>query len=533
MQSKCTFTPYSETGYFSKIIVNYLNQDAQLKPFYNFEPSLQNIQQAIVGREIFPFRKNLTQILKDQYASLPVTDLVNLNISRLSEDNSFTITTAHQPNIFIGPLYVVYKILHVIRFANELSVLMPQYNFVPVFFMGSEDADLDELGTIQIDDKPYKWVTEQTGAVGRMRVDKKFIQLVNEIQKQLGVLPYGDELSSIFKQVYTDGKSIQQATLELINILFGDYGLVVLIPDNPQLKKLFLPVIHKELNELFSHKAAAQTIDQLKEHYRVQAAGRDINLFYLINNKRERIELSEDGFIIKALNLHFTKEEMMQEANQFPERFSPNVMLRGVLQEMVLPNLAFIGGGGEIAYWLELKEIFKAAGVQFPMLVLRNSFVVVADRWQKEIEALQIEPAEIFLPVHEIMKKVVLQNSKVKTDFNNEIMEIENLYTIIASEAGIINKSLQDHTLALKTKALKRLRELEKKILRSEKKKYAIEQEKFEKLKAHLFPGNSLQERKENFSGFYSRYSKDIFNAMLKHSTGLQQQFGVIYLLEK
>ncbi|MEP6512666.1 MAG: bacillithiol biosynthesis BshC, partial [Parafilimonas sp.] len=359
MQSNCIYLPYSSTGYFSKIVIDYLQQDEKLKSFFTHPLSLKGIENAIENKKSFAHRSVLTEQLQLQYEGIAQSGKLSSNIQLLSKQNTFTITTAHQPNIFLGPLYVIYKILHTIKLANELTVLMPQHNFVPVFYMGSEDADIDELGNITIDSKKYEWQTKQTGAVGRMKVDKAFRKLIEEMQSQLAVQEHGAEIITIFKTAYTEGKTIQQATLELINILFGEYGLVVLIPDNAVLKKIFQPIAEKELKEQFSHKAAEITIQQLGKLYKVQAGGRELNLFYLIDDKRERIEVfsfqssvspqnsaNSFQFSVPGLNVQWKMDEILEELNNHPERFSTNVILRGLFQETILPNIAFIGGGG-------------------------------------------------------------------------------------------------------------------------------------------------------------------------------------------
>jgi uncharacterized protein YllA (UPF0747 family) len=251
---------------------------------------------------------------------------------------------------------------------------LPQYKFVPVYYMGSEDADLDELGFVNVGGQKLVWETKQTGAVGRMKVDKALLKLIHEIHGQIGVLPFGNEFTDLLNACYTEGKTIQQATLELVNALFGAYGLIVLIPDNAKLKTAFHSVVEKELTEKFSHRIVADTIDKLGAHYKVQAGGREINLFYLIDNKRERIEQAGDAFEVKTLNLQFSKDEILKELKEHPERFSANVILRGAFQETVLPNIAFIGGGGELAYWLELKNVFNASTNSLSCIVAPQFF---------------------------------------------------------------------------------------------------------------------------------------------------------------
>jgi bacillithiol synthase len=529
MEANCTYFPYSETNYFSGIAIDYINADEKLQHFYRHPVSIEGIRQSVEARKLFPQQRDvLVQELQRQYEVLQTAEKVKNNIALLAGEKTFTVTTAHQPNIFTGPLYFIYKILHTIKLAEVLKQQLPAYNFVPVYYMGSEDADLDELGTIKIDGVSYTWNTDQTGAVGRMKVDAAFLQLIMQMQGQLGVLPYGNELIELFKKVYITGKTIQLATLELVNHLFGRYGLVVLIPDNSNLKKLFIPVLEKELKEGFSHSAVNSTIAQLEEDYKVQAGGRELNLFYLLDNKRERIEKENEHYKVEGSGLIFTEEEILRELHVHPERFSPNVILRGAFQETILPNIVFIGGGGELAYWLELKAVFETVNIPYPVLLLRNSFLVAEEKWSKKANELGISVSDLFKPGFDIMNRIVAARSSNQFALNGELDKVENIYIQITALAGTVDKTLNDHVTALKVRALKQLRELEKKMLRAEKRKFETEQRNLEKIQAALFPGNSLQERVENVSVFYSKYGEEFLDMLLKHSLTLEQQFGIL-----
>ncbi len=530
METHCSYISYNKTGYFSKLVTDYLSGDSQLQQFYNFPSTTEGLQQSIHQRRNFAHRKVLVETLQKQYEDLNIHDKVNANLQLLLHEDTFTITTAHQPNIFTGPLYVVYKIFHAIKLAEELKQQLPQNNFVPVYFMGSEDADLDELNNITINQRKYVWETKQTGAVGRMKVDKSLLQLINEIEGQISVEPYGKKLIEIFRNSYKEKESIQQATLKLLNSLFGEYGLIVLIPDNVAFKKLFQHVIKKELTEQFSHKAVNETAEKLEALYKLQATGRELNLFYLIDDKRERIEFENSKFKIQNLNLEFTQDEILIELDEHPERFSPNVILRGALQETILPNIAFIGGGGELAYWLELKEVFKHANVPYPVLLLRNSFLVMDEKQHQTIKKLGLKDEDIFKEEHLLMKQIVDINTESKYALNGELKDFEDLYTILEKRSAEIDVTLTHHIEALKSKAIKKLVELEKKLLRAEKRKFNEEQSHIKKMKSIIFPNKNLQERVENVSGFYAQYDKEFLEAVYKHSKGLVQQFAILTL---
>ncbi len=537
MKSHCTYIHYEETGYFSKLVNDYLQNAPQLQPFYNSPATIQGIKDSVNQRKNFKYRKTLVEALQKQNEGLNVSKKTAGNIQLILNENTFTVTTAHQPNIFTGPLYVIYKIFHVIKLAEELNEKLKEYSFVPVFFMGSEDADFEELNNITINQRKYTWQTKQTGSVGRMKVDKTLLQLINEIEGQVSVLPFGNELLEIFRAAYNEGKTVQQATLQLLNNLFGEYGLIVLIPDNAALKKLFQPVIEKELTEQFSYKAVTQSAKQLENYYKVQASGRELNLFYLLNDKRERIESKNSKFIPhyagQNSKLDFSPEEILKELDEHPERFSPNVILRGVYQETILPNIAFIGGGGELAYWLELKEVFNQANVPYPVLLLRNSFLLIEEKQHQTIKNLGIKEQDIFKNEHTLMKLIVDMHTNSNYALNGELAKFEELYNVLENRSSEIDITLNNHIEALKTKALKKLVEFEKKLLRAEKRKFGEQQLQIQKIKSNLFPDNNLQERVENLSGFYSKYGKDFLNLIYNNSKGLTQQFAIVDLISE
>ncbi|RYF83315.1 MAG: bacillithiol biosynthesis BshC, partial [Chitinophagaceae bacterium] len=331
------YLPYTHTQAFSSIATDYVAQAAALQPFYEHAPTIEGIKNAIAQRaNVATNRSLLVAELKKQYEGFDLPTKLRASIDSLLQDNSFTITTAHQPNIFTGHLYFIYKILHAIKLAEALQTSLPGHQFVPVYYMGSEDADLDELGAVSIDGKEYRWHTKQQGAVGRMKVDKEFIALINEMEGQLSVEPHGAEILSIVRSAYTLGASIEQATFKLVHELFGQFGLVVLLPDNAALKSQMIPLIRKELQEQFSSRVVNETMAAFPESYKVQAAGREINLFYLKDDLRERIEKAGDGWMVVNTDLQFTHDEMLAALQQHPERFSPNVILRPVYQELIL-----------------------------------------------------------------------------------------------------------------------------------------------------------------------------------------------------
>jgi len=526
----CTVTrlPYKETGYFSKIITDYLDRSASLQPFYKHPVSLDGISSAIRARKAFPTnRKILVEVLKKQYSSMKTSPKVAANIEFLLKDDCFTITTAHQPAIFTGTLYFLYKILHTIKLADHLSEALPGNQFVPLFYMGSEDADLEELGKIYLDEQEILWDTGQTGAVGRMKT-KGLEKILSRIEGEYSVQPHGAELLKLLKECYLNSDDIQTATFKLIDALFADYGLVVLIPDDRDLKKLMAAVFEDELFHETSSRILEEPLKQMAHEYKVQAHPREINLFYLKDDLRGRIERLGDRFVIHDSKLVFSESALREELKLYPERFSPNVILRGLFQETILPNLAFVGGGGELAYWLELKALFEHYQVPYPVLILRNSFLIVESRMKEKLARAGIGLDEIFKPAEELVNDLVRKESGNQLSLANEITGAHDYYEHLKTLSHSIDPTLTQHVEALQSKALKPLRELEKKFLKAEKRKFEEQERQIAQLRSSLFPLGNLQERVENFIPYYARLGKSFIELVYRHSLALEQEFSML-----
>lgn len=530
MQATATYVLYSQTGKFSKLVIDYLAEDPLLEPFWQHRPNWEGLEASMQARRQFATnRPALVEALQAQYQGMDCSPLQQQYLQDLLSENCFTITTAHQPNLFTGPLYFVYKIIHAIRLADELRQRYPQQRFVPVYYMGSEDADLDELGHFVVEGEKRVWNTSQTGAVGRMQTTG-LAALADQLMRQFGHEPHADYLRQLL-DTYTAAPNIQQATFRLVHALFATYGLLVVIPDNAALKQLFVPVVQKELTESFSNAAVERSIAQLEPHYKIQVRGREVNLFYLDEEgRRERIERSADGFEVASLGLRFSKEEILQLSAERPELFSANVILRGVFQETILPNIAFIGGGGELAYWLELKQVFAEAAVPFPVLLLRNSLALLNERMQYFQQRTALTDAQLFQPLLALQNELAKAGLPANWQPDFEAAQLQATYDRWLQAAAAVDASLQGHVAALHTQAIKGLRQLETKLLRAQRRKLEDTGRQVEALHQQLFPGGGLQERTENILPWLARYGPQLLQWIYDHSSPLPGQFALLRL---
>lgn len=485
----------ADTHSFSSFFIDYITQKESLKKYYHRFPSLEHFRAQIEERKNFPasHRQTLHDVLKQQYQGLKTSSRVEGNLQLLADQKTFTVTTGHQLNIFTGPLYFIYKIITVINACKVLKAKHPGYNFVPVYWMASEDHDYDEIKSFRLYGKKYVWQTNQSGAVGRF--DPKSISgLLNELP--------GD--TSLFKTAYTKHNTLANATRYFVNELFGHEGLIVVDADDRKLKSLFTTMIHQDL---FENKTKA--LVEEKNHgleslgYHPQVFARDINFFYLDKNVRQRIERKDDRFSVVDTNLSFSKEEIERMISNEPEKFSPNVILRPLYQETILPNLAYVGGPAEAVYWLQLKGVFDHFNTPFPMLMPRNFAAVMDEPTKKKFDKTGLELKDLFEEKNYLFNHWVAKNSAANLSLGKEIGEAEAIFKKVKEIAAQIDPTLLKHADAKTTQMIESLQVIERKMLRAEKRKHAEKLKQIEAVKDSLFPNQNPQERSDNFLNFY------------------------------
>lgn len=524
------YLSYRATRRFSALALDYLDNKESLKSFYKFPPDLQGLEAAIEARKQFPVdRKTLVEVLQKQYSYLPEEATVTANIQSLAQANTFSICTAHQPNLGTGYLYFVFKILHAISMADALNKEHPTCHFVPVYYIGSEDADLDELGQFRFGGEKFVWDgAGQTGAVGRMKTES-LQPLLKKLFSKMG--PPGnnlDELQALLHEAYLEHDTIAQATQHLVHRLFGKYGLVVLDPDSAELKRGFIPAMKEDLMQHTALALAEKSIAELAEQsYKSQAFPRPINLFYLKENLRERIERNGAEWHVVHTDIRWKETELLAELEAHPERFSPNVILRPVFQEFILPDIAFIGGGSEVAYWLQLKRVFEHQKVFFPVLYLRQSLALLSKKDASLLAQTGMNLEAVFAPKQEAQKMYVTLHAREDFQLSKERLELERWMEGLGKKAASIDATLSRSAAAALAKMKNQLDALEKKMLRAEKKKQNVGLERLSRLQESLFPNGGLQERVENFMPYFLEFGATFFEDILREIRPFDNQFLV------
>jgi len=458
---------FSSLNAFSSLLLDYLAEKPALKEFYGNGPRLANFKDQISKKKGFPAssRAVLQTVLTEQYeaigAEMPSVDL--------RDENTFTVTTGHQLNIYTGPLYVIYKLVSMINLARALRAAYPSQRFVPVYWMATEDHDFEEINHFFAFGTKYEWNTSQKGAVGRFQLsDFPPIPLRNEI----------------FDQAYSEGKTLSEAVRMYMHALFGAEGLVCLDADDARLKSIFAPIMEADLKQQVHEPIVRATTEKLEVlGYKTQVSARPVNLFRLTANDRVRLETGDSVEMTDA---------------------SPNVILRPLYQEVILPNLAYIGGPAEVAYWLQLKGIFDLHQIPFPILLPRNFAIVKTQKQAERAEKLGLSLADLFKNELELRRDFVAGRTEHVLDTASELKAMQPILASLSERAKSIDSTLEASVLAEQARWTKGLERLAKKMKRAEERNQGDEVRQVLALKETLFPDGEWQERRTNFLEFAS-----------------------------
>lgn len=527
---KASTISHQATHSFSKLVTDYLSGAQGLAPFYRFAPDLEGLKKAVEERKNFPVnRPALVEVLKEQYRDYELSSAFQQQIESLLSENTFTVCTAHQPDLMTGYLYFFYKIIHAAKLADHLKENCPGNNFVPVFYIGSEDNDFDELSVFHYEGKTWRWETRQTGAVGRMSTTD-LQSLVKALTASL--IPPGatrDRLAKAISEAYDGQKTIAQAIRHIVHTFLGKFGVVVLDADDKRLKRCYQPVMADELRHRKAETLVKATSALLNEHYPTQAFARPVNLFYLKDNIRERIEKEDDGWKVLHSNISWPDDDaILAELKAHPEHFSPNVILRGPYQESILPDVAFIGGGSEVAYWMQLKDVYDHYGIFFPALILRQSALWMPKSALDLQHKLKLSDEDLFLSLIQLEKNQVLAISEKELNLHQESGQLEAILEQIKHKAGNIDPTLNSAAEGIKAKINHLTGRLEKKMIRAEKRHYADRMRQINRLKTLLFPDNHLQERHDCFLELYLQFGEQFTEIQYEHTLPFGDQFLLI-----
>ncbi len=520
----------SSAGSLSSASKAFAENDEKLIKLLGAEHPYFSVEKAIDAKKNFPLqnRKVLVRELMSDYIRIlgeeNIKPELRSNIELLNSENTYTVCTGQQLHLFLGPAFVVYKILAIIKKAAGLNQKYPDKKFVPVFWLASEDHDFEEIKDTVLFNKKFVWQSNQTGACGRFHT-KEVAGLIQEIRDSFSLDQRSSDLLNSLDEIYSESDNLADATIRVADLLFGEHGLICLNADKPSYKILLKEGIKKDILQRANAIAFKKTSNEIENAgYSTQLHGREINYFYMVTSGRNRIVLEDKLYKVVNTGISFTESELENEIENHPENFSPNAMLRPLYQETILPNISYYGGNAEVNYWLQIHNLFNINNITPPNLALRPSVWIIPPRIMGWLQKHAINPVQLLITSNSgnllsfLDSKTIGLSEKIG-EFNRLKKEIQD---IVAQNNSKELSPLLDAGKAYE----KMLKHLDKQLILIEKEKHSDSYIKLQEIYSNYFDIKQIQERILNTLELLIKHDNVVFT--LKNDLELKPGTGYL-----
>ena len=517
-------------GNFSKLFCDYISDFHKVKQYFEFDfHSLSHISSiATKVNEHYSNRQDIVDILIEQNKLYQSGERTFDNIETLKQNNTFAIVTGQQVGLLGGPLYTFYKIITTLKLKEKLQNNFPQYSFVPIFWLEGEDHDFDEVNKTVLLNSEHnpivlEYLNEQKsndnifGPVGDITFDLNIISFYEQLQKTLPNSEFKSSLFDLLRSIYTPGSTFNLAFVNFINHHFKEFGIIFISSNCKRVKHLLSKIFIKEIQE--SPRASQLIIErsaELETSYHAQIKPRPLNLFYLHNKGRLLIEPRENDFSLKGVRQHFQKDELLKIANENPELLSPNVALRPICQDTVLPTIVYVGGPSECAYFAQLQPVYRYFEIPMPIIYPRASVTLLEAKHERIMEKYEIDIGKLFTAKEKVFKKIIDLISEVNIEFiySEASHRLNDLTNEMKWGLNYIDPTLVGALETTRSKIESLIQTLKAKTEEAQKRKHEIALRQIQKVINTILPNNNFQERELNIVYFMNKYGLDFSRSL-------------------
>lgn len=518
------FVNFSDIPDSPNIFLDYLYEFDNVAKFYpsNFrnENDIKEVLSKV--RKTEKERENILSILREQNPASSVSGLTSSNIEVLKFQNSFAVMTGQQLGLATGPLYTIYKTITAIKLAKSLSEKYPDYNFVPVFWLEGDDHDFDEVSTLKVLDNENSITTisyndgldaeTNRGPMGEYTFDLTIDQNLEKLRSSLRETEFKSVILELLTKHYYAGATFKSAFVGLMRELFDEYGLILFDPQSSKVKDILRVIFKKDVEKFrFIAEELILRSANLEEVYHAQVKVKPINLFYNEDSGRYSIEPTETDFRLKGKRKKFTAEELFEQIDFFPEKISPNVILRPICQDYLFPTAFYVGGPAEISYHAQIVPYYEILNLTQPILYPRASATIIESRVQQILDKHDLKLQDFFYDNEQLALKIADSSSEIKVSdiFGRVEKELLAVFEGLSQDITMIDPTLTDVVSGAKLKSEQYLNVVRDKALAAQKRKNEVIFRQIYKTSNVLYPDENLQERELNFIYFANKYGLD------------------------
>lgn len=521
------FVSYSDLPGFQNLSLDYLYEFENVKRFFrhNFRDtdSYPEIIDQCSASENRADRTKVVQLIRDSYRGFQISKQTESNLNSLTSNKTIAVVTGQQLTIFGGPMYTFYKIITTVKLCRHLKEKFEDYNFVPVFWLEGDDHDYNEIASINIFDlqnnlKKIQFGEEKEpddnrGSVGEIKLGDQITSTINDLDESLRESEFKSSVMDLIKNCYTPEDSLKSSFRKMLFEIFDEYGLIIFDPQTDGIKSLLKPIFSKEIDEFRTHTDQILTRSaELEDAYHAQVKIKPINLFINEEGGRYLIEPVEDEFRLKGKRIRYTKEQLLSLIENTPERFSPNVLLRPICQDYLLPTAFYVAGPSEISYFGQVMPYYDIYDIPAPVVYPRASATILENPVASVLEKYDLNFVDSFLDEKDLNTKVLSEvaDTDVEELFRSVDGEIEKIMLELKDKITDIDKTLEDTTNKTYQRINQSLTTLKDKTTKAQERQHDMVIRQLAKLRINVYPGESLQERKINFVHFVNKYGLDI-----------------------
>jgi bacillithiol synthase len=489
------------------------------------------------------FHEKVAEIISNQYSGRNASPKTLKNISLLKSKKTLAVVTGQQLGILGGPMYTIYKIITAVKLSKHLSERYEDYDFVPVFWLEGDDHDFEEVSNVKLINENNELVTIKytdnipeevnKGSVGYQKLQDTIKTFFDEFNSVTRKTEFADEIIKHLTACYSSGRTFKQAFADLLFWLFDKHGLIIFDPQDKDIKNLLIPVFQKEVSDFREHTAKLVSVSAtLEEIYHAQVKVRPVNLFYNYEEGRYLIEPVENEFRLRGKRKKFTLEELKSTIDKEPENFSPNVLLRPICQDYILPTAFYVGGPSEVAYFAQVMPLYSDFQITPPVIYPRATASLVEKNISSALEKFNLKLLEIFSDPEKLKEKMVskISDGYLEEIFSKSSYELELIYDRLQEKLFEIDKTMSDAGSKYKQNSLTSLNQLRVKALEAQKKKYETTLRQIDKITVNLYPEKNLQEREINFTFYAIKYGMEILDRIFEDLEINVFEHQVIYL---
>jgi bacillithiol synthase len=524
--------PFRNIPHQSALFLKYLEFSPDAMRFYQHAPTMESLERLAVGgfpSMTFP-RKDIASILRRQNTLFGAGTAVMQQIDELEKPDSVAIVTGQQVGLFTGPIYTIYKALTAVRIARELQ--KRGIRAVPIFWMETEDHDFQEATHRTVLDSETSAKVADFGkalfhesdialhSVGSLRFPES---IKNATEDFLRYLPESREnplVRALLESSYAPGATFALAFARLLQQILSGFGLVCFDPSDAESKRLVSPIYQRALQDSDTFLSALlqrnRELQSAGFHTQVSILENSTVVFFKPQEERRVLEQCPQGFRLKNSDCEFTREELQECAQKTPEKFSPSVLLRPIIQDHLFPTIAYVGGAAEIAYFAQIETLYSLFQRPMPVIWPRNGFTLIDAETASEMGRLNIDFKDCFLERTDLMEKVLHQSGFSKTTENlNHLQEhLDQELSKIRPDLEAIEARLAPMLDKAQRKILHNVHYLKSRVVRLETTQNASIAHRIDSILNQGRPNGNLQERELTILYFLAEHGLSVLKAI-------------------